>query len=191
MADDVTLPGDGTVVATDEVASRHYQIVKQAFGADGSVTQVSTSNPLPIDIVTEGTHFQPGFDVSSGPGAGGPLRTDPDGNLVARAQVLTDELGYRANFANTSLAVSLGTATFTNGSAAVTGSGFIASDLRTGDYVKLNADAESAWIQVESLEGDGGLTLVSDYTGTGGTGARRGWQPVRQCQQRGCAGDGD
>lgn len=171
MADDVTLPGDGAVVATDEVASRHYQIVKQAFGPDGSVTPVSPTNPMPVDLVTEGTHFQPGFDVSSGPGAGGPLRTDPDGNLVARAQVLTDELGYRANFANTSLAVSLGTATFANGSTAVTGSGFIASDLRTGDYVKLNADAESAWVQVESLDGDGALTLVSNYTGTGGTGA--------------------
>lgn len=47
MADDVTLPGDGAIVATDEVASRHYQIVKQAFGADGSVTQVSPADPLP------------------------------------------------------------------------------------------------------------------------------------------------
>lgn len=121
---------------------------------------------------TTGTHFQPGFDMSSGVGAGGPLRTDPDGNLVARAQVLTDELGYRANFANTSLAVSLGTATFTNGSREVTGSGFVsASDLRTGDYVKLNADAESAWVQVESLDGDGALTLGGNYTGAGGTGA--------------------
>lgn len=121
---------------------------------------------------TTGTHFQPGFDVSSGVGAGGPLRTDPDGNLVARAQVLTDELGYRSNFANASLAVALGTATFTNGSATVTGSGFVSvRDLRTGDYVKLDADAESGWTQVESLDGDGALTLVDNYSGTGGTGA--------------------
>jgi hypothetical protein len=47
VADDVTLPGDGAVVATDEVAGRHYQIVKQAFGADGSATPVSPANPMP------------------------------------------------------------------------------------------------------------------------------------------------
>jgi len=172
VADDVTLPGDGAVVATDEVGGRHFQIAKLAFGADGSATPVSSANPIPTDIVTEGTHYQPGFDVSSGVGQGGALRTDPDGNLVARAQVLTDELGYRVNFSNASLAVSLGTATFTNGSRTVTGTGFVStSDLRCGDYVKLNADAESAWMQVESLEGETSLTLVASYNGTGGTGA--------------------
>ena len=38
------------------------------------------------------------------------------------------------------------------------------------DYVKLDADAEAAWMQVDSLDGDTALTLVSTYTGTGGTG---------------------
>lgn len=126
---------------------------------------------VPVTQQTTGTHFQPGFDVAAGVGAGGPLNTDPDGNLVTRAQVLTDELGYRVNFANSSLAVSIGTATFTNGSAAVTGTGFIASDLRTGDYVKLDADAEGAWAQIKSLDSDAGLTLIEPYSGTGGTGA--------------------
>lgn len=124
-----------------------------------------------VESVTTGTHYQPGFDVASGPGNGGALRTDPDGNLVTRAQVLTDELGYRANFANSSLAVSIGTATFTNGSRTVTGTGFLASDLRTDDYVKLNADAESAWVQVASLDSDTQLTLAANYSGAGGSGA--------------------
>lgn len=153
-------PADGLPFKASSEAT--LELIRQLLAGTGSLTV--TQN-------TEGTHFQPGFDLSSGPGAGGPLRTDPDGNLVARSQVLTDELGYRVNFTNTSLAVSLGTATFTAGSKAVTGSGFLAADLRTGDYVKLNADAESAWTQVESLEGDGALTLVANYTGTGGTGA--------------------
>jgi hypothetical protein len=47
MADDVTLPGDGAVVATDEVAGRHYQIAKMAFGADGTATPVSPADPMP------------------------------------------------------------------------------------------------------------------------------------------------
>lgn len=47
MADDVVLPGTGATVATDEVSSRHYQLVKPAFGADGSATLVSSAAPLP------------------------------------------------------------------------------------------------------------------------------------------------
>jgi uncharacterized membrane protein len=129
------------------------------------------ATPVPTEESTTGTHYQPGFDVASGPGAGGSLRTDPDGNLVARAQVLTDELGYRANFANSSLAVSIGSATFTNGSRIVTGTGFIAADMRSDDYCKLDADAESAWMQIESLNSDTQLTLLAPYAGTGGTGA--------------------
>lgn len=48
MADDVTLPGDGAVVATDDVGGRHYQIVKTAFGAADSATLVSPANPFPV-----------------------------------------------------------------------------------------------------------------------------------------------
>lgn len=48
MADDVTLPGTGAVIATDEVSSKHYQRVKVTFGGDGSATDVSGSNPLPV-----------------------------------------------------------------------------------------------------------------------------------------------
>jgi exopolysaccharide biosynthesis protein len=50
MADDITLNqmSGGSVVATDEVNSKHYQYVKPAFGADGTATLVSGSDPLPV-----------------------------------------------------------------------------------------------------------------------------------------------
>lgn len=48
MADNVKLPATGAVIATDEVASTHYQRVKVTFGGDGSVTDASPSNPLPV-----------------------------------------------------------------------------------------------------------------------------------------------
>lgn len=48
MADDLTLPASGAVVATDEVSSRHYQLMKPAFGADGSATLVAPGSGLPI-----------------------------------------------------------------------------------------------------------------------------------------------
>ena len=47
MADDVTLPGDGAVIATDDVAGRQFQLVKLAYGGDGQATQVSDETPMP------------------------------------------------------------------------------------------------------------------------------------------------
>jgi len=54
VADTVTLPltgagGTTAVVATDEVSGAHYQYVKPAFGADGTATLVSATNPLPTE----------------------------------------------------------------------------------------------------------------------------------------------
>lgn len=48
MADDVTLPGTGAVVATDDVSGVHYQRVKLDIGGDGAASAVTTSNPLPV-----------------------------------------------------------------------------------------------------------------------------------------------
>lgn len=47
MADNVTLPGEGSQIATDEVAGRHLQIIKVAFGADGAATLVDSGAGLP------------------------------------------------------------------------------------------------------------------------------------------------
>lgn len=49
MADNVTLPGTGVVVLSDDVGSGvQAQVVKTAFGSDGTATQVSTASPLPV-----------------------------------------------------------------------------------------------------------------------------------------------
>lgn len=49
MADNVAITaGSGTTIATDDVGGFHYQRVKPAFGADGSATDVSTTDPLPV-----------------------------------------------------------------------------------------------------------------------------------------------
>lgn len=49
MSDDVTLnPGvGGSVIATDEIAGKHYQRVKPVHGVDGVAIDVSATNPLP------------------------------------------------------------------------------------------------------------------------------------------------
>ncbi len=48
MSDDVTLPGDGAAIATDDVGGRHFQLIKPAFGVDGEATLVSSDAPLPV-----------------------------------------------------------------------------------------------------------------------------------------------
>jgi len=54
MADDIKVPdagGSNPSVATDDVAGRHYQIIKPAFGADGAATLVDGSNGMPVSVI--------------------------------------------------------------------------------------------------------------------------------------------
>jgi hypothetical protein len=49
VADNVAItPGSGATVAADEISSVLYQRVKISEGADGSATDVSSANPLPV-----------------------------------------------------------------------------------------------------------------------------------------------
>lgn len=55
MADNVGYtPGTGATVAADDIEGVLYQRVKIGVGADGSATDVSTANPMPV-IVDGGT----------------------------------------------------------------------------------------------------------------------------------------
>jgi hypothetical protein len=112
--------------------------------------------------------FAPGY----GPNAGGVTQpaVDDMGYTQIRGPVMTDEGGYRHNFAGSSLAVSIGTCTFTNGSVTVTGSGFENVDLQIGCYVYLNADGITAMKRIDSFT-DTEITLTEPYAGAGGTGA--------------------
>ena len=61
-----------------------------------------------------------------------------------------------------------GTATFTNGSATVTGTGTkFVNEVSVGDWLHLSADTNS-WGVVKSVESDTSLTLTAAYAGTGG-----------------------
>ena len=117
-----------------------------------------------------------GIETSHAPGYGPstedviPFSADPTGAQKMRGQILTDEGGYLSNFANSSLAVTIGTCTFTNGSDVVTGTNLDTYDLHIGDYVYLTADGSSKVIRIDSFTSSS-ITLVSNYAGTGGTGA--------------------
>lgn len=49
MPDNISSPiASGQVLATDEIAGVHYPRSKMTYGADGSATDVSSTNPLPV-----------------------------------------------------------------------------------------------------------------------------------------------
>ena len=57
MADNITLPGTGSVMATDDIAAVHYQIVKLACGALDTATllalgQATMAASLPVTIAS-------------------------------------------------------------------------------------------------------------------------------------------
>jgi hypothetical protein len=53
MADNIAITaGTGTTIATDDVGSAHHQYVKLEYGADGTATKVSSTNPLPTSNAT-------------------------------------------------------------------------------------------------------------------------------------------
>lgn len=95
MADNVTLPGTGAVVATDDDGSAQHQYVKLEFGADGTQTKVDGSNPLPV--VASATQTQDAVYTPGAVGITGGVRRDADTTPVSGDgdvhPVLFDELG--------------------------------------------------------------------------------------------------
>lgn len=184
MSDDVVIKDAvlaNQFVATDEIAGRHFQIIKLAFGADGVANLIDAANRLPVEIPVSDADYQPGY--SSPTAASGAFSTDPSGNLLTRGQILTDEGTFRINFANASLAVQVAPAATLSGGVFT---GITAGvDLHVGDYIRFDADtADTAWAQVIWLSGNtaevesysGGSTsgavsraLVAPFTGTGGS----------------------
>lgn len=165
MADNTTLnPGvGGDVVAADDVGGVKYQRVKLDLGGDGLADPAVGA--VPVSGV--GAEYWPGYGGSPDTSAKN-LNIDPSGALITRGAVTTDEGTFRVNFANTSLAVSIGSVTVAGDT--VTGSGFLAADVNHKDYFKLDADGESAWMGIASVDSDTQITLRTTYTG-GSSGA--------------------
>lgn len=102
-----------------------------------------------------------------------PAQFDSVGNLAVRGPSYSDEGSFADDFIGSSINAALtGTVTFTNGSITVTGVGTLfTTEVDISKYVKLNADANTAWARVARVLSDTSLELVSPYTGAGGSGA--------------------
>ena len=64
IADNVLITsGSGTSIATDQNGSDHVQIMKVTYGADGSFTLVSPSNPFPVSVTSSNATMTDGRKV--------------------------------------------------------------------------------------------------------------------------------
>jgi len=74
MADNIAItPGTGATVAADDVGGLLFQRIKPTFGADGTATDVSSTNPLPVTAADRGEYeyVASGTAVLGGTGAAG------------------------------------------------------------------------------------------------------------------------
>lgn len=68
-----------------------------------------------------------------------------------------------------------GTVTMTNASTAVTGSGTaFDTEMKVGDYIKLDADGSAYWAKISAIATATALTIDANYGGTGGASAGSG-----------------
>lgn len=58
-------PGSGATVASDVISSEHHQQLKMEFGAAGTATMVSATNPLPIREPVRGSALSKGGTTST------------------------------------------------------------------------------------------------------------------------------
>ena len=96
MADNVAITaGSGTTIAADDISGVMYQRVKIGVGADGSATDVSTSNPMPVSdasgsltVDNAGT-----FAVQMTPATSGGLTLKKSISVVATSQTVKASAG--------------------------------------------------------------------------------------------------
>lgn len=96
-----------------------------------------------------------------------PLNTDVFGNLMTRGPVFTDEVSSRNDFSGASIAQTLsGTAKFASNSTKVDGNATsFTTQVKAGSYIRRTAGTDSEYVQVDYVQDDTTLFLVSPYSG--------------------------
>jgi hypothetical protein len=120
MADNITAlanTGTGTdVLATDEIAGVHYPRTKIGFGDDGSYTDASATNPLPVTLSGS-------VEIANNSGSPVPVASDRLETLIAlmsRAVKLLDSNAIVDSAQRQRIVVDAGTITAVTGVTTVT-----------------------------------------------------------------------
>jgi hypothetical protein len=177
MADNITLNAGsgGSTLATDDISGVQYQRVKITYGIDGTATDVSSSNPLPVTIdslaVTGGgvessalrvTIASDSTGVLSVDDNGGSITVDNDGTFAVQAAQ-----SGAWNVTNVSGTISLPTGAATAAKQPALGTAGAASS----DVITVQGIASMTALKVDGSAvtqpvSDGGGSLTVDNAGT-------------------------
>lgn len=90
MADNITIDeGSTTTVSTDDVGGVQVQRVKVQYGVDGAATDVSDTNPMPIDDAGGTITVDDGGTTLSVDDGGGSLTVDVSGTVTVDGSAVT------------------------------------------------------------------------------------------------------
>ena len=146
MADNVAITsGSGTSIATDQNGSDHVQIMKVTYGADGSFTLVSPSNPFPVSVTSANSTITDGRKVVTTAGT----RVALASSTACKEVVITAELD------NTGVVAVGAAATVVAALATRTG-----VPLNAGDSIVLQID-NLADVGLDSMVSGDGVTFVA------------------------------
>lgn len=113
MADNVAItPGTGATVAADDIGGVLYQRIKPVFGVDGSATDVSASNPLPVTGPLTDAELRATAVPVSGPLTDAQLRAtavpiaDGGGSLTVDGTVTANPTRKALTFTTTTISTS-------------------------------------------------------------------------------------
>lgn len=141
MADNITLNAGsgGAVVAADDISSVWHQRVKVEFGADGTATDVSAANPLPVTDIGKTSVWRlvvppqavgankVYFDVFNATGSGVTLRVLSAWAFVNLDAAVTGTVGIRLHLTRTT-AVGTGGTTINADDTSLTNATFARAD---------------------------------------------------------------
>jgi len=135
-----------------------------------------------ISLSTSTLSFAPADTNFNDPEPRRALILDAERNLKTRGSILTDETSFRDDFPGTELyTVLTGTLYFANGETNVQGVGTsFLSEVKIGQYIKLNADGDDDFAVVQDVYSNTNLTLEDAYGGSTDNGAAdlSYWVPV-------------
>ena len=146
MADNVAITaGSGTSIKTDQDGSNHVQIMKVTYGADGSFTLVSPSNPFPVSVTSSNATMTDGRKVVTTAGT----RVALASSTACKEVVITAELD------NTGVVAVGAAATVVAALATRTG-----VPLNAGDSIVLQTD-NLADVGLDSMVSGDGVTFMA------------------------------
>ena len=146
MADNVAITaGTGTSIATDQNGSDHVQIMKVTYGADGSFTLVSPSNPFPVSVTSSNATMTDGRKVVTTAGT----------RVALASSTACKEVVITAETDNTGVVAVGAAATVVAALATRTG-----VPLNAGDSIVLQID-NLADVGLDSMVSGDGVTFVA------------------------------